>query len=160
MRKDYLSWDAYFMGVAKLSALRSKDPSTQVGACIVSNDRRIIGIGYNGLPHGCADDAFPWNSEGDYDKTKYPYVVHAEANAILNATRALAGASIYVSLFPCNECTKLIIQSGIREIVYESNKYADTREHRAAIRMLQAAGVTYRQIKVGDITYAETAEAV
>lgn len=153
MRKDYISWDQYFMGVAKLSAMRSKDPSTQVGACIINQDQRIVGIGYNGLPQGCADDIFPWGNEGEFTNTKYPYVVHAEANAILNATQSLKGGSIYVTLFPCNECTKLIIQSGIKEIVYESNKYQDSKEHQAAIRMLQASKVTYRQIEVGELTY-------
>lgn len=155
MRKDYISWDEYFMGVAKLSAMRSKDPSTQVGACIINEDKRIVGIGYNGLPQGCDDSLFPWSNEGDYTETKYPYVVHAEANAILNATNNLKGATIYVSLFPCNECTKLIIQSGIKEIVYESNKYQHTKEHQAAIKMLKAASVTYRQITVGELSYAK-----
>lgn len=156
MRQDYISWDQYFMGVAKLSALRSKDPSTQVGACIINSDRRIVGIGYNGLPKGCEDSDFPWGSQGEFTETKYPYVVHAEANAILNATQNLKGSSIYVTLFPCNECTKLIIQSGIREIVYESNKYENSKEHQAAIKMLKASGVSYRQIEVGELSYVET----
>ena len=153
MRQDYISWDQYFMGVAKLSALRSKDPSTQVGACIINQDRSIVGIGYNGLPQGCDDHLFPWGNEGEYTETKYPYVVHAEANAILNATTNLKGSSIYVTLFPCNECTKLIIQSGIKEIVYESNKYQHTKEHQAAVKMLNAANVSYRKIEVGELTY-------
>ena len=153
MRKDFITWDQYFMGVAKLSALRSKDPSTQVGACIVNNDLRIVGIGYNGMPSGAKDDEFPWGNMGEYLDTKYPYVVHAEANAILNATQSLKGASIFVTLFPCNECTKLIIQSGIKEIVYESDKYEHTKEHQAAVKMLKAAGVSYRQIKAGELTY-------
>jgi dCMP deaminase len=156
MRKDYISWDQYFMGVAKLSALRSKDPSTQVGACIINQDKRIVGIGYNGLPHGCSDQEFPWGNEGEFTNTKYPYVVHAEANAILNATNDLKGASIYVTLFPCNECTKLIIQSGIKEIVFESNKYQNSKEHEAAIRMLKASKVSYRQIEVGELCYVNT----
>ncbi len=153
MRKEFITWDQYFMGVAKLSALRSKDPSTQVGACIVNSDLRIVGIGYNGMPSGAKDDEFPWGNMGEYLDTKYPYVVHAEANAILNATQSLKGSSIFVTLFPCNECTKLIIQSGIKEIVYESDKYEHTKEHQAAIKMLKAAGVSYRQIKVGELTY-------
>ncbi|MBE0700774.1 MAG: dCMP deaminase family protein [Acholeplasmataceae bacterium] len=156
MRQEYISWDAYFMGVAKLSSLRSKDPSTQVGACIINRDKRIVGIGYNGLPHGCDDAHFPWQNEGDFLDTKYPYVVHAEANAILNATTSLKGASIYVTLFPCNECTKQIIQSGIREIVYESDKYADTKEHHAALKMLNSSGVSLRKIKAGVLKYVET----
>lgn len=153
MRNDYISWDAYFMGVAKLSALRSKDPGTQVGACIVNQDKRIIGIGYNGLPKGCSDETFPWEKDGSFLDTKYPYVVHAEANAILNATQSLKGATIYVSLFPCNECAKLIIQSGITEIIYEDNKYEKTEGNLAAIRMLNEAKVSFRQIKVGNLTY-------
>ncbi|MCF7930011.1 MAG: dCMP deaminase family protein [Acholeplasmataceae bacterium] len=156
MRKDYISWDQYFMGVAKLSSLRSKDPSTQVGACIINPDKRIVGIGYNGLPRGCSDETFPWASEGEFVDTKYPYVVHAEANAILNATTNLKGSSIYVTLFPCNECTKLIIQSGIKEIVFESDKYKDSKEHKAAIKMLDASGVKYRQIEVGELSYVKT----
>lgn len=149
----HISWDQYFMGVAKLSALRSKDPSTQVGACIINRDLRIVGIGYNGLPKGADDDVFPWNNEGDFLETKYPYVVHAEANAILNATQSLKDSKIYVTLFPCNECTKLIIQSGITEIIYESDKYQHTKEHQAAIKMLKAAKVSYRKIEVGELTY-------
>lgn len=156
MREKYITWDQYFMGVAKLSALRSKDPNTQVGACIINHDKRIVGIGYNGLPRGCDDHVFPWKSEGDYLHTKYPYVVHAEANAILNATQNLNGASIYVTLFPCNECAKLIIQSGISEIVYESDKYKETDEHQAAIRMLEAAHVKLRQVEVGKMIYDQT----
>jgi dCMP deaminase len=154
MRLDYLSWDAYFMGVAKLSAMRSKDPATQVGACIVNTDKRIVGIGYNGLPMGCQDDVFPWSNEGEIAETKYPYVVHAEANAILNATTKLKDATIYVTLFPCHECVKLIIQSGIREIIYETNKETKSTVHKAALRMLEAAGVSYRQIQTGRLTYA------
>lgn len=153
MRKSYISWDQYFMGVAKLSALRSKDPSTQVGACIINTDLRIVGIGYNGLPKGADDKTFPWGSEGEYLETKYPYVVHAEANAILNATQSLKDSKIYVTLFPCNECTKLIIQSGITEIIYESDKYQHTKEHQAAVKMLDAAKVSYRKIEVGELTY-------
>jgi len=153
MRKNYITWDQYFMGVAKLSAMRSKDPKTQVGACIVNDDLRIVGIGYNGLPKGCEDDEFPWENKGEFIDTKYPYVVHAEANAILNATSNLKDSSIYVSLFPCNECTKLIIQSGIKEIVFESNKYKDTKEHQAAVKMLKAARVKCREIITGDLTY-------
>ena len=139
-RKDYISWDEYFMGIAMLAAKRSKDPSTQVGACIVSQDNIIISTGYNGMPKGCSDDEFPWCREGE--DTKYAYVVHAELNAILNANgRDLRGSRVYVSLFPCNECAKAIIQSGIREILYLSDKYADTPSTLASKRMLQAAGV-------------------
>ncbi len=147
-----ISWDQYFMGVAKLSAFRSKDPNTQVGACIVSPENKIVGVGYNGLPWGCEDTDFPWdNREGEMYDTKYPYVVHAELNAILNSIQKLQGCRIYVSLFPCHECAKAIIQSGIKEIIYEDDKYNDTPSDRASKRMLDAAGVTYKKIAVFDI---------
>ena len=145
-RTDYISWDEYFMGIAMLAAKRSKDPSTQVGACIVSPDNIIISTGYNGMPKGCSDDEFPWGREGA--ETKYPFVVHAELNAILTANgRDLRGSRIYVSLFPCNECAKAIIQSGIREIYYLSDKYATTPTTVASKRMLDAAGVRYIQLR-------------
>ena len=142
-RKDSISWDEYFMGVAVLSSMRSKDPNTQVGACIVSEDKKIIGVGYNGFPIGCSDEELPWDREGDWYDTKYPYVCHAELNAILNANNPtlLKGATLYVALFPCNECAKAIIQSGIREVVYISDKYAETESTRASKRMFEAAGV-------------------
>ena len=141
-RTDYISWDEYFMGVAMLAARRSKDPSTQVGACIVSQDNIIISTGYNGMPKGCSDDEFPWEREGA--ETKYPYVVHAELNAILNANgRDLRGSKRYVALFPCNECAKAIIQSGVKEVVYLSDKYDGTPMNLASKRMLDAAGVKY-----------------
>lgn len=145
-RMDVLSWDEYFMGLAHLSAMRSKDPSTQVGAVIVSGEHRVVSIGYNGFPNGCSDDEFPWDREGDFGATKYPYVVHAELNAILDSKNDLRGCSIYVSLFPCNECAKAIIQSGISRIVYESDKYADTDATIASKRMLRAAGVELYQL--------------
>ncbi len=135
------------MGVAYLSSLRSKDDSSQVGACIVNQKNRIVGIGYNGLPIGCSDDEFPWDREGDYLQTKYPYVVHAEPNAILNATVPLEGSRIYVTLFPCNECAKLIIQSGIREVIYLSDKYAGSESDQAAKRLFTAAGVSSRKLE-------------
>ena len=145
-RQEYISWDEYFMGIAMLAACRSKDPSTQVGACIVSPDNIIISTGYNGMPKGCSDDEFPWDRTGE--DTKYPYVVHAELNAILNASgRDLRGSRIYVALFPCNECAKAIIQSGIREIYYLSDKYADTPTTKVSKRMLDAAGVKYIQLR-------------
>ena len=148
-RKDYISWDEYFMGVALLAAQRSKDPNTQVGACIVSGDESsygknvIISTGYNGFPLGCSDDVFPWEREGgEPNSTKYPFVVHAELNAILNAHgKSLIGTKIYVALFPCNECAKAIIQSGIREVIYLSDKYSDTDSTKASKRMLESAGV-------------------
>ncbi len=147
-RADYISWDEYFMGVALLAALRSKDPNTQVGACIVDRDNRILSTGYNGFPRGCSDDVFPWDREGEANETKYPFVVHAELNAILNAGgRPLAGARIYVALFPCNECAKAIIQSGIREVIYLSDKYATTPGTLASKRMLQSAGVSLRPLE-------------
>lgn len=147
-RKDYISWDEYFMGVAILSGMRSKDPHTQVGSCIVSQENKILSMGYNGLPVGCDDDEFPWEREGDVLDTKYLYVAHSELNAILNYSGgSLQGAKLYVCLFPCNECAKAIIQSGIKEVIYESDKYANTPETIASKRMMDAAGVTYRQYK-------------
>ncbi len=145
-RTDYLSWDRYFMGVALLSAMRSKDPHTQVGACIVNQKNRIVGIGYNGLPYGCQDDSFPWDNEGEFLETKYPYIVHAEPNAILNSNTELSGCVLYVTLFPCHECVKLIIQSGIKEIVYLSDKYQNTLSDQAAKRMLDTSKVSCRKI--------------
>lgn len=139
-RSDYITWDEYFMGVSLLAAKRSKDPNTQVGACIVSGDNIIISTGYNGFPYGCSDDEYPWDREGT--ETKYPYVVHAELNAILNSKgRSLEGAKIYVSLFPCNECAKAIIQSGIKEVIYLSDKYEKNESTAASKRMLNSAGV-------------------
>lgn len=152
MRESYLNWDEYFMGISLLSAMRSKDPQTQVGACIVNQENRIVGIGYNGFPRGCSDEEFPWEREGNFLKTKYPYVVHAEQNAILNSMGSLKGCRLYVSLFPCHECAKYIIQSGIREIVFMSDKYAATESTCASKRMLDAAGVKYRQMKPIDVT--------
>ncbi len=147
MSKTIITWDQYFMGVAKLSAYRSKDPNTQVGACIVNPENRIVGVGYNGLPMGCEDTEFPWSvRKGDLYDTKYPYVVHAELNAILNSIQKLKDCRIYVSLFPCHECAKAIIQSGIKEIVYEDDKYSGSQSDRAAKRILDAAGVTYRKV--------------
>ena len=147
-RQDYISWDDYFMGVALLAAKRSKDPNTQVGACIVNKEHIILSTGYNGLPVGCSDDTYPWAREAeDPMQTKYPYVVHAELNAILNSGgKSLAGATIYVALFPCNECAKAIIQSGIREVVYLSDKYAETPATQASKQMLHSAGVRMRQL--------------
>lgn len=139
-RTDYITWDEYFMGVALLAAKRSKDPNTQVGACIVDENNVILTTGYNGFPIGCSDDEFPWDREGEL--TKYPFVVHAELNAILNASgKSLRGARLYVALFPCNECAKAIIQAGIKEVVYLSDKYADTAATQASKMMLNAAGV-------------------
>ena len=147
-RQDYISWDEYFMGIAMLAARRSKDPSTQVGACIVSPDNIIISTGYNGMPKGCSDDEFPWERDGADNDTKYPYVVHAELNAILNANgRDLRGSRIYVALFPCNECAKAIIQSGVKEVLYLSDKYKDTMGNLASKRMLDAAGVKYTRLR-------------
>ena len=147
MKNSYISWDEYFMGVALLSAKRSKDPNTQVGACIINSKKRIIGIGYNGFPMGCDDNVFPWESKSESElDTKYPYVVHAEANAILNSSAPLEGSTVYVSLFPCNDCAKLIIQSGIKKIIYMDDKYKDQENNIAARRMLDAAGVKYEKM--------------
>ena len=146
-REGYLCWDDYFMSVALLSGKRSKDPNTQVGACIVNKNNVIESIGYNGLPKGCSDDEFPWEKEGEMLNTKYPFVVHAELNAILNAKgEDLSGCKIYVALFPCNECAKAIIQSGISEVVYLSDKYSNTDSVKASKMMFKCAGVELRQL--------------
>ena len=144
-KKDYIKWDEYFMGIALLSTERSKDPSTSVGACIVSEDNKILSVGYNGMPIGCSDDEFPWEREGNQLDTKYFYVCHAELNAILNYTGThMKGAKLYTTLFPCNECTKAIIQKGIKEVIYMCDKYAHTEAVIAAKRMMTSAGVTFR----------------
>ena len=146
-REDYISWDEYFMAVAKLAGMRSKDPSSQVGSCIVSADNKILSMGYNGFPIGCSDEEFPWEREGeDPLSTKYIYVTHSELNAILNYRGgSLEGAKIYVSLFPCNECAKAIIQAGIKTVIYDCDKYDTTPAVIASKRMLEAAGVEYRK---------------
>ncbi|XP_027735695.1 deoxycytidylate deaminase isoform X1 [Empidonax traillii] len=145
-REDYLEWPEYFMAVAFLSAQRSKDPSSQVGACIVNSENKIVGIGYNGMPNGCSDDVLPWTrTAANRLDTKYPYVCHAELNAIMNKNSAdVKGCSMYVALFPCNECAKLIIQAGIKEVIFMSDKYHDTIEMTAARRMFDLAGIIYR----------------
>lgn len=148
-RQDYISWDEYFMGVALLSAHRSKDPNTQVGACIVNDKNKIVGAGYNGMPIGCDDDDFPWEKQGDFLQTKYPFICHAELNAILNNIGMdLRGCKIYTALFPCNECAKAIIQSGINEVVYLSDKYEGTDVFKASRMMLGKAGVHCRKVNV------------
>ena len=141
-----ISWDEYFMGLAHLSAMRSKDPNTKVGACIVDCDKKVVSIGYNGMPRGCNDANMPWEREGGFKETKYAYVVHAELNAILNSPRSLKDCTLYVSLFPCNECAKAIIQSGIKKIYYESDKYNGTDGNVVSKRMLDEAGVSYEQL--------------
>lgn len=147
-RTDYISWEEYFMGVSLLAAKRSKDPNTQVGACIVDGQNRILSTGYNGFPRGCSDDEFPWNRDEGVGETKYPYVVHAELNAILNTRgKSLAGSRLYVSLFPCNECAKAIIQAGITEVVYLSDKYNGTPSSVASRRMLDAAGIQLTKLR-------------
>ncbi len=148
-RTDYITWDEYFMGVALLSGRRSKDPSTQVGACIVNSQNKIVGAGYNGLPMGCDDENFPWEKSGAFLETKYPYVCHAELNAILNNIGMdLSGCRIYTALFPCNECSKAIIQSGIREVIFLSDKYDGTDVSKASKRLLESSGVSFRKVLV------------
>ena len=145
-REDYIRWDEYFMGISKLAGMRSKDPNTQVGACIVSEDNNILSMGYNGFPKGCSDDDFPWDREGDMLHSKYAYVTHSELNAILNFRGgSLEGSKLYVSLFPCNECAKAIIQSGIKTVVYAQNKYDGTPSVEASKKLMNAAGVRYYQ---------------
>lgn len=149
-RTDYLLWDEYFMAVALLSAQRSKDPNTQVGACVANKENKIVGVGYNGFPWGCSDDDLPWARTGDPLETKYPYVCHAELNAVLNSiSRDLRGCRIYVGLFPCNECTKVIIQAGIEEIIYLSDKYADTDSVKASKIMIEkSSNISYRRLTI------------
>ena len=144
-RDDYISWDEYFMGIAVLSSLRSKDPNTKVGSCIVDQNHKVVSIGYNGMPRGIDEDKVSWN-KGEGLDSKYLYVCHAEFNAILNSRdgTALNGCTLYVTLFPCNECTKAIIQTGIKEVVYYSNKYEHTTETQASLKMLQLAGIKVR----------------
>ena len=147
----HISWNEYFMGVASLSAKRSKDPSTQVGACVVNQDKRIIGIGYNGFPMGCSDDVYPWGKSANYLDSKYPYVVHAEPNAILNCTSSLKGATLYVTHSPCNDCCKSILTAGIKEVVF-LNLYDRETE---GLEILAESGVTIRQLtldKTGFVT--------
>ena len=150
-RKDYISWDEYFMAIAKLSAMRSKDPNTRVGACIVSDDNRILSIGYNGAPNGFDDEKFPWGRDGENLNTKYPYVCHAELNVILNYRgnkKDFENARMYVDLFPCNECAKIIIQSGVKEIIYLSDKYANSENNIASRRLFDECGVKYRKLQL------------
>ena len=143
-REDYITWDQYFMGVALIAAERSKDPNSQVGACIVDQENRIISTGYNGAPRGYDDDKdMTWEREGSFLETKYAYVAHSELNAILNSKIPVAGCKLYVTLFPCNECAKAIIQSGIKEFVYLSDKYDGTDGNIASKKMLDACGIKY-----------------
>ena len=145
-RENYISWDAYFMGVALLSKERSKDPNTQVGACIVNKHNRIVTVGYNGLPNGCDDDICPWDKrEGTLEETKYAYVAHAELNAILNYRGSVENCILYVTLFPCNECAKAIIQAGIKEVIYLEDKYIGTPENKVAKKLFDEAGIQYRE---------------
>ena len=141
-REEYISWNEYFMGIALLSAQRSKDSNTQVGACIVNDERKIVSVGYNGMPTGCSDDELPWERDGAFLETKYPFVCHAELNAILNSRTDLRGCTLFVTLFPCNECAKAIIQSGIRHVIYMENKYAGTESIQASDLLLRMAGIT------------------
>lgn len=151
MKKDYLSWDEYFMGLALLSSKRSKDPNTQVGCCIANKNNIIVAIGYNGLPRGCKDEEYPWARTGDFKDVKYSYIVHAELNAILNSkVEDLANCRLYVTLFPCNECAKAIIQSGIKEVYFLSDKYHDSDVSCVSRRMFDDAGVKYKQVDFGN----------
>ena len=146
-RSDYISWDEYFMGIAMFSARRSKDNNTQVGACIVNDRKKIVSVGYNGMPTGCNDDDMPWERHGDSPlDTKYPFVCHAELNAVLNSNSAdLYGCTLYVTLFPCNECAKAIIQAGIKRVVYGSNKYAGSDGVKASALLFERCGVVFEQ---------------
>lgn len=143
---NYLSWDEYFMSICILSSMRSKDPNTQVGACIVDSNNRIVSIGYNGFPNNCSDDCLPWNTSDNYIESKYAYVVHAEVNAILNkSNNNNQNLRLYCTLFPCNECTKIIIQSNIKEIIYLSDENKNTESYKASKIMLDLANIKYYQ---------------
>ena len=152
MRKDYITWDEYFMGIAQLAAERSKDPNTQVGACIVNDEHKIVSVGYNGMPRGVKDADMPWAREGNFLDTKYPFVCHAELNAVLNSVADLSGCTLYVTLFPCNECAKAVIQAGIKEVVYGDDKYADTDGTKASNLMLKKCGVKLTKYKASGKT--------
>ncbi len=147
-RSDYLSWDDFFLSVAHVCAMRSKDPHTQVGSCVVNQIGQIIATGYNGLPRGLNDDEFPWARDGEYLDTKYPYVAHAELNAILSTRTNLENCRIYTTLFPCAECAKIIIQAGIKEIIYDDDKYVGSDDNKAAKRMFDQAHVSYSSLPV------------
>ncbi len=152
-RENYISWDEYFMGIALLSSMRSKDPSTQVGACIINKQKKIVAVGYNGFPTGISDEAFSWNSEGDFLDTKYPYVCHAEFNAILNKISIdLTDCTLYTTLFPCNECSKAIIQSGITSIIYLSDKYEQSDIVKASKKMLDVVNISYTKYQSNNLS--------
>ena len=155
MDDNYLSWDQYFMSIANLSSMRSKDPKTKVGACIVNENHHIVGVGYNGFPVGVSDETFPWGREGDFLDTKYPYVVHAEQNAILNAHGSVRGCRIYTTSYPCHECAKYIIQAGIKEVIYMRETGSDENSKAASKRMFDATGIVYRQMETLEITVRE-----
>ena len=146
-RTDYISWDEFFMGCAIVASMRSKDPNTQVGCCIASKDNRVLSIGYNGFPNGLSDDIYPWERNGDFTETKYAYVVHSELNAILNTKSDLHNSVLYVTLFPCHECAKAIVQAGIKEVIYYDDKYNGTNSNIVAKKIFDSAGVTYRMYK-------------
>lgn len=143
--RQAMSWDECFLRMAHLIAQRSKDPSTQAGAVIVDKNNIVVGLGYNGFPRGVSNDSFPWEREGSLEETKYAYICHAEENAVYNANSSTHGCKTYCTLFPCNECAKTMIQNGIVEIIFESDKYHDLPAYIASRRMLDAAGVKYRQ---------------
>lgn len=144
---DYLGWEEYFMALACLAAQRSKDPNTKVGACIVNHERRVVALGYNGMPNGCSDDVMPWGRVGDWEETKFPFVCHAEMNAIMNKTASdLKDCTIYSTLFPCNECAKLIIQAGINNVVFLSDKHHTRPNTITARRLFDTANIKYCQL--------------
>ena len=144
-RQNAISWDECFMRMAHVIALRSKDPSTQAGSVIVNAKNVVVGMGYNGFPRGIDNDVFPWERDGKLGETKYAYVCHSEENAVYNSNNSTDGGKIYCTLFPCNEWAKTIIQNGITEVIFESDKYHDVESFVIARRMFDAAGVSYRQ---------------
>jgi dCMP deaminase len=151
-RNNYMRWNEYFMGIAELSAQRSKDPNTQVGACIIDpKDNHILSIGYNGLPRGFNDDEFPWERSEDFIEDKLSYIVHAEANAILNATSDIEGSELYVTMFPCNECAKLISQSGIKKVIYRDDKFLLKKQGPVSMKIFEKAGIVVEKYNGGEI---------
>lgn len=150
-RDNYISWGDFFMGIAVLAAQRSKDPNTQVGSCIVNSKNRIIGVGYNGMPNGCSDDILPWGKDVVASKSKYAVVVHSEVNSIVNVIdfKELPESTLYCTLFPCNECAKLIIQSGIKKVVFLSDKYDGDEYNLIAKGIFNMAGVKYEKFQPG-----------
>jgi len=149
-----INWDEYFMLQAMLASYKSKDPNTKVGSVIVDEHNHQISMGYNGTIAGVDETLIPWgnNREVPLEHQKYGYVIHSEANAISHAKGSLANARVYVTLFPCNECAKLLASHRVKEIIYLSDKYAETPENRIAKKIFQMSKISYRQLKLSEVT--------